>query len=343
MMLLNTLESRSQTQAPEEHSPPVHSAKELFEILRARMDAGLAIEPIAGQRLRRADDGTITDDLVQLCDLRIEQHDDKSFAVLLVQYVNADQRTFPVVNRKTLKGRELEGEADERGARAAHILVALPANGVLDDGRYRCVLEHVDGIRRRDVELLFRRQLRAYAKENEFQFTVKIPGKRKERTKAYKYYPRFTLSADVGRAVKGGGLLLENLTQLVFTKRAEKQMTGGETSVIHHDVMGDVEVRIPASQAPDDANEKLAWLQDVQTRFRERGYSARLYYRHGKAGQLSGTLDKAVEGAMDLLMCPKQIVEVTTEPKPWRSHTDTETVERMIELLQNDELWEKLK
>lgn len=310
------------------------------------MESGKAVEMIGGDSRVEPEDGTErpnSNDMMQICELVIETHGDYQVAIMLLQYVNGDQRSFPVVHRKTMVGRELQGDADECGARAAHIAVRLPVEGISDTGAYRCVVEHVDGIRRRDIELLFRRQLRTWAKESDLQFSVSIPRKRTPLVKAYKYYPRFTLLADVGRQMKGGGLLLENLSQMVFTKRAEKQMTADKTSIIHQDVIGDVEVRIPASQAPKDLNERLKWLGEVQTWFKTNGWSARLYYRHGKRGQLSGTVDKAVEGAMDLLMYPKQIVELSAEPRIWRSASDRETVDQMIGLLNDDSLWERTK
>ena len=346
MMLLNRLESRSYSSAPSPHKPPPHAGSELFAVLKQRMDAGQAVEAVGSSLGAEEDDvegdGGSNRDLLQICDLTIDTVDSGTFVSLLIQHVDATQRSFPVVDMATLKGRELEGKETERGARAAHIVVKLPSGEEFDDGHYRCVIEHVDGIRRRDIETIFRRQLRRHAKENDYSFQVVLPGKRKPLTKNYKYYPRLHLNADVGRSIESG-ISIENLSTLLFTKRADKQVTGGEVSVIHTDVLGDVEIRISAAQAPKEKKDRLAWVEALVTDFKERGYNSRLYYRHGKAGVLSGTLDKAVEGAMDLLMCPKQIVTIASEPKRWRSSLDPETIKSMKALLDKDALWEHKK
>mgnify|MGYP003382687874 CR=1 FL=1 len=250
MMLLNRLESRTASQAPAEHTPPPHAGIELFQVLKARVKNGQALE-FVGNGSMGEDDGA-GHDLLQICAIEIQEVGDHAYAAILIQYVDSTQSAFPVVDTATLEGRELTGNETERAARAAHMVAKFPSSGAtFDDGHYQCVIEHVDGIRRRDIETLFRRQLRAHAKEHDYTFQVTVPGKRKAKVLNYKYYPKFTLSADVGRSF-GTGISIESLSTLLFTKRAEKQMTGGEVSVIHDDVVGDVEIRISAAQAPRD-------------------------------------------------------------------------------------------
>jgi hypothetical protein len=52
--------------------------------------------------------------------------DSTRYVALLFEHINQDLRSFPVVHTTTFQGREIEGEAEERGATAAHAVVRLP-------------------------------------------------------------------------------------------------------------------------------------------------------------------------------------------------------------------------
>ncbi len=253
IVLLNRLVSRSPTRAPRDHQAPTHSAQELLQILEKRRAKKLAVEFFGAEddddERKRIMKGA-GHSLIRLRQLKFENQGKRSYAVLLMEYVDESQRTFPVVHTQTFDGREIAGEEQERGAMTAHVVVRLPEKGAYDDGTYRCAIEAVHGITRRDVESFIDRQLR---REGEWTFSVTVPKKKAKgnETKTYLYHPRLEFFADVGRALQ---TLTEGriLSQMVFTKRSQRQQIGQPTDVIHEDVLADVEYRISARQAELD-------------------------------------------------------------------------------------------
>jgi hypothetical protein len=77
--------------------------------------------------------------------------------------------------------------------------------------------------------------------------------------------------------------------------------------------------------------------------YKERGFESRLYYRHIHGGVLSGEIHQAVDGAADIMMCPKEIITLKKNPKRWTSTINAEIVTHMIALLDKNELWELSK
>jgi hypothetical protein len=43
----------------------------------------------------------------------------------------------------------------------------------------------------------------------------------------------------------------------------------------------------------------------------------------------------------DLLICPKEVISFSAPPRPWRPDIDSETVEKMKDILNTDSLWER--
>lgn len=120
IILLNRLVSRSSTRAPQEHSPPTHGASELLEILEKRRVAKQAIE-FFGADDNEDDSIRITNgaghDFLRLRRLKFDKDGSRSYATLLLEFVDQGARSFPV-DTKTYSGREISGDADERRATA---------------------------------------------------------------------------------------------------------------------------------------------------------------------------------------------------------------------------------
>lgn len=347
LILLNRLVSRSMSRAPQEHKPPIHGAAELFELIDGRRKAGLAIE-FLGLKDRDDDEKTrLTEgkghDYVALRDFGIEQRPAASYAKLLVEFVDQSAKAFPVVDTSTFAGRELSGEESERGATAAHVVVRLPGKNDYDDGSYRCAVESIHHLNRTDIERFLCRQLRrSYAGQTFGVTTIAKKGK-KPISKEYSYWPRLELFADVSRkinfSVDGG----KYLSHMVFTKRSEKKSIGKPTSVKHEDVIADVEYKVPAKQGPEDPKELLQWVTSVRDYFETNGYESKLYYRGLGGATVSGSVHKALAGASDLLMCPREVVVLNGPPKQWQVKLNSEITDQMISLLENDGLWERTK
>lgn len=290
--------------------------------------------------------------------------DQTRYVTLLFEHVNQDLRSFAVVDTTTYKGREIEGEEEERGATAAHVVIQVPPESALNLGKYRCVIEVVSPITRTSIERFFSRQIRRkIVEDGGWIFPVTEVRRRKPPvTKEYKYTPLLQLVADVGSKFSGSLTDQRILTGMVFTKRKERQTIGRGTDVVHEDVvaevgfkatatapddpgasvLADVEYRVSAQQGPADPAERQTWLTSVRGHFEERGYETKLYFRHAVGGPtLGGEIHPAIAGAADLLICPREVISFATPPKQWRSQIDAETVEKMKVILQKDTLWER--
>jgi hypothetical protein len=146
---------------------------------------------------------------------------------------------------------------------------------------------------------------------------------------------------------------------MVFTKRKERQSIGRPATVTHEDVfaqvsfqvtssapadsvLADVEYRVNANQGPDDPGERGSWASSVRKHFEDLGYQSRLYFRHALVGPtFAGDVHPAIAGASDLLICPKEVISFSAPPRPWRPDIDSETVEKMKDILNTDSLWER--
>jgi hypothetical protein len=344
IILLNRLVTRSVTRAPEPNKPPAIGALDLLKIIEKRREKKTAIEFINGldddDEAVRAKNGEGCN-FLRLRQCRFEEHGGHMYAILLMEFVDQSVRSFPVVNTKDFSGREISGDDEERGATAAHVVVRMPMPGTgFDDGNYRCSLETVSPITRRDVEGFLSRQTR---RAEDWIFSVDIRDKAgKKLTKAYRYHPKFNLFADIGRKMNTftDGRVLN---YMLFTKRAEKQSIAKPTAAVHNDVYADVELKISAKQGPDDQQEQQSWAESLRQAYKQRGFESRLYYRHIYGGVLSGEIHQAVDGAADIMMCPKEIITLKKNPKRWTSTINAEIASGMITLLDKDELWELSK
>ncbi len=345
-ILLNWLISKSVSHA-KGHAPPTHGAEELLGILQARLRAGTAVEFFGATEddddAKRIAAGRGYD-LIRLKDLKLETIGTGRYAFVLIEHIDQTATSFPVVNIETFSGREIEGDEDERGAATAHVVIRLPTADGYDDAQYRCAVEAVRPITRRDIESLLCRQLRRYSKDHGFVFPGDIPAKAKGKGKPveYKYRPRLELAADVGRALDLSVGQKRTLSQLVFVNRSEKKELAGPTSVLHEEYLASVEVRVSAKQAPTDEKERAGWLTQLRTYWEGRGYETRAYYRNANGSVVSGEiLHRDIEGAADLVMCPKEMVTLPGERKGWRATFCDQTLAKMREIVDRDELWSR--
>lgn len=251
IVLLNRLVTRSMTRAPEPNKAPAHGALDLLKLIEKRREKKIAIEFLGGDddddEIVRAKNGEGCN-FFRLRQCRFEEHGSHMYAILLMEFVDQNVKSFPVVNTKDFSGREISGDDEKRGATAAHVVVRMPMPGTgFDDGNYRCALETVSPITRRDVEGFLSRQTR---RAEDWTFSVDTVDKAgKNLTKAYRYHPKFNLFADIGRKMSTftDGRVLN---YILFTKRAEKQSIAKPTAAIHKDVYADVELKISAKQGP---------------------------------------------------------------------------------------------
>lgn len=348
IVLLNRLVSRSVSRAPQDAKVPTHAAAELLAILYAEREKGAAIEFFnhaedcddVKQRLQ-ANKGK---NFIRVSAMEFQTTDAGTYCTMLVDFVDNSVRSFPVVDIAKLEGRELLGDENERGATAAHVAIRLPKAGEYDDGTYRCVIESAPNITRQNIEYLLCRQLRRHSKTNDWLFTISTKDKKtgKPGTKEHRYHPRLELMADVGRSVAAGGTII---SKLVFTKRSEKQNVAQKTAVIHDDVYADVRLQISASQGPKGSPAKLReWASALKDAYEKKGFNTRIYFRHAKGPELSGdVVNPAIDGATDLLMCHREVIQVPGEPRKWASSIDTGIRDQLKSLLDREELWERAK
>lgn len=347
IVLLNHLVSRSTTRAPAEHHPPLHSATELFEIIGKRVKDNFCIEFFDAENDEDDDalriQGNFGRNFIRIAKMGETASDDWNYVTLLLDYIDNSVTSFPVVDVVKYEGRDLSGGENERGSFSAHMVVRLPKEGERDEGTYRCAIEAVSNVTRRNIESLLSRQLRRYAKLADWTFSVEIPGAdKKGRLKSYKYHPRLELFADVGRSLFGAGEQ-KQLSHLMFTNRSEKQSIAQATAVTHEDVYASVEYRISAKQGPSDPDAQRNWVQSLKEYFKTRGYETRIYFRHLQGEHVSGAVHPSLEGATDLLMCPRATILTKSEPRKWVGEIQPEIRDTMRDLLNRDELWQRAK
>jgi hypothetical protein len=343
LVLLNYMISDATTKAPQEHKAPLHNAEELFAYLEQRISQGVALEVFDSERSDDDDENvriaaSRDHNFIRLKKLKLLSHDDARYAVMLIETVDHKIRTMPVLDVVNFTGRDIAGEENERGTSSAHVAVRLPNMDSYDDGRYRCVVEAVTGISRKKIETLFNRQLRRFAKANNFTFDVDVPhGRGKRSVKSYIYYPKILLATEVGRTPFSDE---RELASMVFTRRAEKQRMTSQTSMFQDEVIADVEYRVSAQQGPRDSGERLRWLSSVRNWYESKGYKTKLYFRHiGKSAKISGNLHQSLEGAADIMICAREEIETAVPQIKWVDDIQPEVQEAMIGLLKRDELW----
>jgi hypothetical protein len=347
-VLLNTLVSRSSTRAREE-KPPIHSARELLEILQARAAKNYAIE-FLGKTDIEDDEARVASGLeynfIRISKISFEGDSTNRYAVLLIEHVDQMQKGFPVVNMQTFEGREIEAEELERGACSIHVVIKLPDDGAYDDGSYRCAIETVPaGISRNLIEILLCRQLRRAGKVTPWEFSVDRKGKRGKPIKAklLQYTPRLELFADVGQKLSEFTNMGGKFSHFIFTKRSEKQSLALETDIHHEDVLADIEIRVSGKQAPVDSEEKYGWIDRVKQFYEMRGFTSRLYYRHASGAQTSSDKQDDIADAADLIMCPKEVISLLSPPKRWRADFCPEVVSSLKSLVDRENLWQRGK
>ena len=352
LVLLNRLVSYSTCRASEEHKAPMMTANEALTILQKRHEKEWTIEflgmhegpgslPKDDERIKAGKKDKF--DFVLLREIKFEDKAEWRFAVMLFEFIDQTKKSFSVVNTQNLKGREISGDAPERGSRSAHVVVRIPVKQY-DDRSYRCVIEVSHAITRGDIEHFLCRQLRRQSAADELSFHVRsVDAKGKATEKNYRYTPRLELFADIGRkldfALSGG----RELSHMTFTKRSERRSIGKATEVKHDDVIADVEYRVSAKQGPDDPKERIGWLTKIRSFFESDGYEARMYYRNLAGGILSGQVHQALAGATDLVMCQKELISLHNAPKDWYGKIDPDIASQMIALADADELWERSK
>lgn len=344
IILLNRLVSRSVTRAPQEHKAPLHSGIDLFNIIDQRVKDKVCIE------FFNVDENIVDDaerikanknkDSLRINKIQREVVGSWLYLGMLVTFIDQRITTFPVIDIEEGSGRDLRGGQNERGSFIAHVVVRLPiGSDQRDEGSYRCAVESVTNLSRSNIEKLWSRQLRRVAETQEWSFDVEISGKRKPETKHYRYHPRIELLADVGRSMFGSGSGAKTLSHLVFTNQHEKRSFPDPTAIHHEDFFASVELRVSAKQGPDDPEEKRSWIEQLKRQYELRGYKTKMYFRSSKGDRITGTVNPSVEGATDLLMCPREVIHTAISPNKWLDAIQPEIYDKMKALLDRDELW----
>ncbi|GGF56895.1 hypothetical protein GCM10007301_15760 [Azorhizobium oxalatiphilum] len=341
-ILLNRLVSRSVCRARAEIKVPTHSAEELIAILNARRIDGRAVEFIDAIDENDEDKRLLhmaTHDCLRLTDIQHLNDGPARYVFMLLEYIDASAREFPVFDVSTHSGRELKGNESERGVGSVHLAIRLPNEGAYDDGAYRCCLEVSPRFSRAVIERFLCKQLRRSC--GHFEYTVETSKLgRRPKPKNYKYWPRLELMADISTSISARSQGLK-LSQMVFTKRNEKQQAAAATDITHDDLLADVEIRISAKQAPDDPEERGRWIEKVRDWYQTRGYSSKLFYRAPAGAKgLAGKVRHDEAAAADFLLCPREHIVIEGDPKPWHSAGDQNMMDALRKLLDRDELWE---
>jgi hypothetical protein len=343
IVLLTRLISRSISHAPREHKPPIIPGADLFEVIGKRQKKGFAVEFLGAdddkddtKRLKKG----VGHDCFRLNQLKVEEDGGVRFVIMLFEFIDDSQTSFPLVDLETFAGREISGKELERGASSAHVVVRLPSDGDFDDGNYRCAFEMVQPITRAAVERFINRQIR---RDGEWEFSVSSIDKKtkKAATKEYRYHGKFDLVADWGRKLINAGSDGKTLSQIVFTKRSEKQSVGQPVGIKHEEVLADIEVRISGKQAPTGPKERDGWVSRLRNNWEKLGFQTKLYYRHATGNVLGGNLHRDIENASDLMLCPREFITLTKPPKRWTAKLNSEVIGKLKEILKKDDLWQR--
>jgi hypothetical protein len=279
---------------------------------------------------------------IRIAEVHSLDKDGWRYVTCLIDYIDNSVTSFPVLDITSYQGRDLAGDEDERGSFTAHMVVRLPQPGTYDDGSYRCAIEAVSNVTRRNIEFLLCRQLRRLAKLDAWTFSVKAGGKdAAAKMKPYRYHPKLELFADVGRSLFADGGQ-KQLSHMIFTNRSEKQAIAQATAVSHEDLYATVEYKIVAKQGPQEIAQRAQWVTSIRDYFEKRGYETKMYFKHLK-GIESGPVHPSLQGATDLLMCPRSTITTAAAPHKWVGQILPEIRDEMRALLDKDELWERAK
>jgi len=351
-VILNRLVSRSVSRAPQAFPPPLVEGEEAFKMLQERQQGGVAIEFHGLEELGREADETdgarikrgTGKNFVWLREMRIADKGAHRYVTMLLEFVDQTKTSFSVVDTSSLKGRDITGAKNERGGVSCHVMARLPVKQH-DDGIYRCAIEAAHHINRGMIEAFIARQLRRWSNQNELNYEVQSPDKKgRANVKVYRYHPKLELHADVGRSLAFAGTGGKELAQMTFSKRSEKQSIGGKHHIKQQELIADVELRVNAKQGPEDPQERATWLAGIRSHFESIGYQTKLTYRHlASGGILSGNVHKALAGAADLVMCPKELMSLKHGLRDWYAEIDDEIEEQMATFLDKDQLWERGK
>lgn len=344
IILLNWLLSRSATRA-RNHTPPIHGAPELLDILAARKTQGIAIEFVKSDD---DDDDTLRisqgtgKSYTRIYDIHVDETKEFRYVCFLIKHVDVTGHSFSVEDIKEYIGREISGSDDEHSVTSVHLMIRTPIDeSQFDIGRYRCVLDAVSPLSRSHIEHFLCRQLRRYSDGLEWKFSVtEQTGRRKSpTTREFRYTPKLELNAEVGRSFEAGAPGAKELSYMVFTKRSEIQTIGRGALVDHDEFLANVEYKILASHGPVDSAEKLSWVAKIRNHFTGNGFDFKLYYRHINGAQMGGEVHQAVSGAADLLMCPKEFVTLASPVRSSESKVNSSLATVMKEILDRDEIW----
>lgn len=345
-VLLNRLVSRNVTQA-RDAKPKLLQGSYLFDILHSRFEKGNCIE-FFNVKEDSPDDEirkklNKENNFIQVSAFHRDTINGRTYISMLVTYVDQKLKSFPVVDITKFMGRDLVGSDTERGSFAAHVVVRLPsAQDEYDDGSYRCAIEAVPNLSRANIEFLLCRQLRRVAEVDEWTFDATRDVKGRPKKTVYRYHPRLELFSDVGRSMFGENGTKE-LSYLEFTHRHEKLTLSGKTAIDHEDFVASVKLRISAKQGPENPEAKKTWLQGLKNYYELRGYSTRLSFRHNNGNTISGAVSPSIAGATDLLMCQRETIKTSATTGLWMNAIQTETRDKMRDLLDRDSLWKRAK
>jgi hypothetical protein len=64
-------------------------------------------------------------------------------------------------------------------------------------------------------------------------------------------------------------------------------------------------------------------------------------YRNLGGSILSGAVHQALAGATDLVMCQKELILLSEDPKDWYAGIDSKVAGQMMDLTNEDALWER--
>ncbi len=351
IVLLNHLRSRSATRA-KGHDAPRLSGLSLLRDVADRAEKtkwGIEFEGLAEDKnkFKTEDDRVAAGAKYPALRLRrssiIEPtKTEEGRVALLFEHLDPGRRSFQVVNLDNFHGREIEANKREAGSLSAHVVIRVPKAGAYDDGMYRCVIESASPITRSRIEWFLCRQVLRLVPE--WKFTVTEQKKAKPITKNYHYTPKLELLADVSRALGAGTTAGQTLSHLIFAKRSEKQSVGAKTDIKDQDFLADVTLRVGASQGPADEKERLGWAATLRSAYEQRGYKTKIYFRSAQGDVLGGAVQHhQIDGAQDLLLCPRDFIDRPDDHKPWSNDLDGKTVADMTALLEKDKLWERTK
>ncbi|MBW4096288.1 MAG: hypothetical protein HIU81_13455 [Acidobacteria bacterium] len=313
IVLLNWLISRSTTHA-REHAAPTISGQSLLDILAGRLVTKQATEQMRSEEGAGGSEGEPTHSIMRLSDVHIETTERHRYVALLVKYLDISIREFSVEDMVDFTGREISGLESERGVTAVHLMTRLPRDeSQLDLGRYRCVVDYSAPLTRKRIEYFLCRQLRRQAEAEEWKFSANVKRSKRGKviTKEFKYVPRLELHMDVSR---GLNIPLSTgtpeLSSMKFTKRSERQSIGKKADVKHEEVLANIQIVIHANQGPSEAQEKRNWVSLIRNHYTGLGYDTKLYYRHVNGSVIGGDIHQAIDGATDLLLCPREFLSL---------------------------------